>query len=247
MIRRTAFVALLLLLNSFGLASSKPVPGKSSTIVDQGSFSIFQNGQQIATEKFIVQQYADKSVTSSELLMDAGQPSSNLDQSGELILLPNGSVSRYESKQLSPPYNSAIIEPNNEFLVMHVVTDGKASEQPFFLTPQAFILDDYFFSTREVLLWRYLASFCKPRAGGEGCDLVRGRFPIIIPRRRTSSEVFIEFKGYDDLPLNGRPQHLRHFIMQTDGADWHLWMDQNYKLLRISIPDSNTEILRQEK
>jgi len=247
MIRRTTFAALLLLLTSFGLASSKPATGKNSTVVDQGSFVIFQNGQRIAAEKFVIEQYADKSVTSSELHMDAGQPSGNLDQSGELTLLPNGSIARYESKQLLPPHNSAIVEPKNEFLVMHMVTDGKTSEQPFFLTPQAFILDDYFFSTREVLLWRYLASFCKPRPGGDGCDLIRGRFPVLIPRRHTSSEVFIEFKGYDDTPLNGRPQHLRHFLMQTDGADWHMWMDQNYKLLRISIPDSNTEILRQER
>jgi hypothetical protein len=85
------------------------------------------------------------------------------------------------------------------------------------------------------------------RPGGDGCDLVRTRFPVLVPRRRTSSQVFIEFKGYDDTPLNGRPQRLRHFLIQTDGPDWHLWLDSNQKLLRISIPDTNTEILRQDK
>jgi hypothetical protein len=35
--------------------------------------------------------------------------------------------------------------------------------------------------------------------------------------------------------------------MQTDGPEWHLWLDASHKLLRISIPDNNTEILRQEK
>jgi hypothetical protein len=35
--------------------------------------------------------------------------------------------------------------------------------------------------------------------------------------------------------------------MQTEGADWHLWLDADQKLIRISIPDTNTEILRQEK
>jgi hypothetical protein len=130
---------------------------------------------------------------------------------------------------------------------MHVVTDGKSTDQPFFLTPDAFILDDYFFSSREVLLWRYMASYCKPRSGGDGCDLIRARFPVLIPRRRTSAEIFIEFKGYDDTPLDGRPQHLRHFVLQSDGPEWHLWMDANLKLLRISIPETHTEILRQEK
>ncbi len=250
MIRRTFIAALLFLLfvlTSFALAEGKP-PAKSATIVDQGTFAIFQGGQRVGTETFTIRQYPDSSVSSSELHVEAGSAAAaNLDQSSELTLLPNGNLSRYEWKQLAPPHNSATIEPRDQFLTMHLVTDGKPVDQPFFLTADAFILDDYFFSTREVLLWRYLATSCKPRPGGDGCDLTRTRFPVLIPRRRTSAEVYIEFKGYDDTPLNGRPQHLRHFVMQTDGPEWHLWLDANYKLLRISIPDNNTEILRQEK
>ena len=248
MIRRT-FIAITLFvivsLTATAFASGKPA-GKDSTIVDQGAFGIFQNGQLVATEKFTIRQFPNSSTTSSDLHVENGQ-SDNLDQSGELTLLPNGTLSRYEWKQLAPPHNSAIVEPSEDFLTMHIVANGKASEQPFFLTPSAFVLDDYFFATREVLLWRYLATSCKPRPNGDGCDLTRTRFPILIPRRRTSAEVYVEFKGYDDTPLNGRPQHLRHFVLQTDGPEWHLWLDPNQKLLRISIPDTSTEVLRQEK
>jgi hypothetical protein len=243
MIRRTLIAALSFLLIASALAETKPA-AKSATVVDQGSFGIFQNGQRVATETFIIRQYPDSSVTSSELHVEAG---ANLDQSSELTLFPNGSLSHYEWKQAAPSHNSLTVEPKDQFLSMHIVTDGKSVEQPFLLTPDAFILDDYFFSTREVLLWRYMASSCKPRPAGDGCDLARTRFPVLIPRRRTSAEVYIEFKGFDDTPLNGRPQHLRHFVLQTDGPDWHLWLDANHKLLRISIPDNNTEILRQEK
>lgn len=246
MIRRTFVTALLFVLASFALASSKPIP-KSGTVVDQGSFGVFQNGQLVGTEKFLIRQFPEYSITSSELRVEAGGSAANLDQSSELTLFPNGNLSRYEWKQSASPHNSAIVEPKDNFLTMHVVTDGKSTEQPFFLTPDAFILDDYFFSTREVLLWRYMASYCKPRAGGDGCDLIRARFPVLIPRRRTSAQIFIEFKGYDDTPLDGRPQHLRHFVLETDGPEWHLWLDADMKLLRISIPETHTEILRQEK
>ena len=248
MIRRT-FIAISLFvivsLTATAFAGGKPA-GKDSTIVDQGSFGIFQNGQLVATENFTIRQFPNSSITSSDLHVENGQLG-NLDQSSELTLLPNGNLSRYEWKQLAAPHNSAVVEPSDDFLTMHIVANGKASEQPFFLTPSTFVLDDYFFATREVLLWRYLATSCKPRPNGDGCDLTRTRFPILIPRRRTSAEVYIEFKGYDDTPLNGRPQHLRHFVLQTDGPDWHLWLDPNQKLLRISIPDTNTEVLRQEK
>jgi hypothetical protein len=111
--------------------------------------------------------------------------------------------------------------------------------------PSDFILDDYFFSTREVLLWRYQAMSCKPRSSGGMCNFVRRRFPVLIPQRNTSSEVYLQFKGFDDMPLNGRPQHLLHFVMDTDGPTWNLWLNEQQKLLRISIPADNVEILRQ--
>ena len=247
MIRWTFIIASLILLVSLASAASKPAVNKPVKVVDEGSFAIFQNGQKVATETFIIRQFAESSVTSSELHLDAGQPGGSLQQTSELTLLPDGSLSRYEWKQSSPSHNSATIEPKDEFLTMHIVANDKASDQDFFLTPTAFVLDDYFFATREVLLWRYLATSCKQRSTGDGCDYVRARFPVIIPRRRTSAEVFIEFKGYEDMPLNGRPQHLRHFLMQTDGPDWQLWIDSDHKLQRISIPDANTEVLRQEK
>jgi hypothetical protein len=247
MIRRTLIVASLFVLTAAALAgSSKSAASKPATVVDQGSFGIFQSGRRVATETFTIRQYSDSSVTSSEFRAEASQSGGKIEQTSELKLLPDGSLSHYEWQQTAPLRGSATVEPSEQVLTLHIVADGKATDQPFFLTPAAFILDDYFFSTREVLLWRYMASACTPRPSGEGCDLVRTRFPVLIPRRHVSSQVFVEFKGYDDTPLNGHPQHLRHFILQSDGPDWHLWLDSNLKLLRISIPETSTEILRQE-
>jgi hypothetical protein len=248
MIRRTFIAVSLLLLTTLSFAGSKPNSNKPGTVVDEGSFGIFQNGQRVATEIFTIRQFPDSNITSSQLHSEPGA-STRLEQSSELTLRPDGTLSRYEWKQLAPARSSATVEPGDQVLVLHsTTTEGKpVADQSFFLTPQTFVLDDYFFSTREVLLWRYLSSSCKPRPGGDGCDLIRQRFPVLIPRQRTSAQVFIEFKGYDDTPLNGRPQHLRHFVIQTEGPEWHLWLDPNHKLLRISIPDTNTEVLRQEK
>jgi hypothetical protein len=251
MIRRTCIVITLFIIASpfvrTAFAGGKPASAKPSHIVDQGSFAIFQSGQLVATETFVIRQFQNSNVTTSELHVEAAPSAENFDQFGELTLLPNGSLSRYEWKQRGAPHNSATVEPSDQILTMHVVADGKSSDQSFLLTTSTFVLDDYFFATREVLLWRYLATSCQPRPNGDGCDLTRTRFPVLIPRRRTSAEVYLEFKGYDDTPLNGRPQHLRHFLLQTEGPDWHLWLDPNHKLLRISIPETNTEVLRQDK
>lgn len=241
MIHRILIIASLFAVTSVALASGKPKP----TVVDQGSFGIFQNGQRVASETFVIRQYADSNVTSSEL-HDETSSGVKIEQSSELTLLPDGNLSRYVWKQTSPIHSSATVTPGDQVLTMQVVADGKNSDQSFFLSRATFVLDDNFFSTREVLLWRYLTSACQPHPNG-GCDLVKTRFPVLIPRRHISEQVFIEFKGYEDTPLNGRPQRLRHFLMTTDGPDWHLWLDANHRLLRISIPDTNTEVLRQEK
>jgi hypothetical protein len=249
MICRTSIAALLLLLSTWSFAGGKnTASAKAATVVDEGSFGIFQNGVRVATETFTIRQFPDSNTTTSQLRSEPGA-GERLEQSSELTLLPDGNFSRYEWKQTAPAHNSALVEPGDQVLILHSSGgDGKPiADQTFFLSRQTFILDDYFFSTRELLMWRYLISSCKPRTGGDGCDLIRQRFPVLVPRRRSSSQVFIEFKGYDDTPLNGRPQHLRHFVMQTEGPDWHLWLDANHKLLRISIPDTGTEVLRQDK
>ncbi len=245
-ISASLFIALFFVFTPSAFAGDKSAAKPVGTVVDQGTFNVFQNGHRVATETFTIRQYPDSSTTSSEFHAEAGQTSGKIEQSSELTLFSNGSLFRYEWKQTSPTKSSATVLPAEQVLNLHIVSDGKTTDQPFFLGLETFILDDYFFSTREVLLWRYLASTeCKPRPAGDGCDPVRQRVPILIPRRRTSAQIFVEFKGYEDTPLNGRPQHLRHFLLQTDGPEWHLWLDSDHKLVRISIPDTSTEVLRQ--
>lgn len=255
MMRRIWLIFASLLLLALACPARDKAPdtkdeGKAGTVVDAGTFAVFQDGQRLATEDFTIRQFSASSITTSHLRLTAanpGQQSGTLEQVSELTLLANGNVSRYEWKESSPAVRSAVVEPKDDLLVMHTVADGKNYDHTFFMNPSTFVLDDYVFSVREVLLWRYLATSCQRRSTGDGCDLIRARFPIIVPLRETSGEVYIEFAGYDDTPLNGRPQHLRHLVMKTDGPDWHFWLDENLKLLRISIPDAKTEVLRQDK
>lgn len=240
--RKCTFVALILFA-AMAFASSKPA-SKGGTIIDQGTFGIFRSGIRVGTETFLIRQYADTSVTTAQLRSDG--PSATDQQSAELSLHADGTLDHYQWDQLSPVKSSATVVVSDNLLTMHVNVEGKLSDVPFFLTSDVFVLDDYFFAAREVLIWRYLAMACKPRPGG-GCDLERTRIPILIPRRHTSDQVFVELKGIENTPMNGRPQQLRHYLLQTDGATWHLWLDSDLKLVRISIPETNTEILRQEK
>jgi hypothetical protein len=240
-----ALTIILLMMASTAVSAEKNKSNKQATVVDEGTFGIFLGGQRVATETFVIRQYPDSSTTSSQVHNEGG---SRFEQTSELTLLPDGTLSHYEWKQTAPEKSSASVEPGDQVLMLYMQgPDGKNSEQSFFLTRATFMLDDYFFVTREVLLWRYWATACKQRQTGEGCDYVEQRVPVLIPRQRYSSQVYITFKGYEDLPFNGRPQRLRHFAMKTEGPEWHLWLDEKHMLVRISIPETNTEVLRQPK
>lgn len=225
--------------------SGGKIDSKNGKLVDSGTFAVFQNGRRMATETFSIRQFPAYNVTTSEVHAESSQAKGMLEEKSKLTLLPNGSLKHYEMEQTSPIHRTLTVVPSQNILLMHSDVNGKKKDYPFFLTPADFILDDYFFSSREVLLWRYMATSCKPLPEGEGCTLIRRRYPVLIPQRRTSSEVYIRFKGYDDMPLNGRPQHLRHFEMNPDGPVWNLWLNTEEKLMRISIPAENVEVLRQ--
>lgn len=244
MLRRTLIAASTLFLAGLLAASTKPAPA-SAKVVDEGTFAIFQNGARIATEEFSVRQLADSNSTSAKLHSEMN--GRKIEQTSELKMKADGSFVHYEWKETAPEKSSATVTVGDHVLVLQsTASDGKPiKDQEFFLGPETFILDDYAFISREVLMWRYLATSCAPRKTGDGCDWIRQRFPVLVPRQRTSAQVFVEFKGYENMPLNGRPQKLRHFVIQSDGSDWHLWLDEEHKLQRISIPDANTEILRQ--
>jgi hypothetical protein len=117
-------------------------------------------------------------------------------------------------------------------------------DQPYILPPSTVILDDYFFSQRELLLWRYLGANCRPGPGGPGCRLPRKQYGALIPRQRTSLLVNLEYVGRETVNVRAQKRELSRFNLQSDGMDWELWLDENYKLIRIYIPAEATEVVR---
>jgi hypothetical protein len=217
---------------------------RAAKVVDAGSFSILIAGRKIGSESFTIRQSAEGSTATSEIMIEEGDNKAR--QSSELRLGPLGELRRYEWHELQPGKAELVLEPRDEFLVERVGSEkDKRFEQPFLLPASTPVLDDFFFSHREILLWRYLASVCKLVAGQWQCASQKSQFGVIIPRQRTSGMVSIEYAGRDRLLLNGQQLELSHFRLSAEDADdWDLWLDSNQKLVRILIPSSKTEVLR---
>jgi hypothetical protein len=226
-----------------GSGADKKVAATPGKAVDSGSFSVFFNGKRVATETFQIEQMADSSVVKSEFKTLDG---SKAVQTAELVIAANGDLRRYTWNESSPEKASSVIEPQEQFLIQHINAGSadKPIDQPYILPPNTVILDDYFFSHREVLAWRYLAGNCRTDPATGGCKLARAQFGALIPRQRTSTLVNMEYIGRETINVHGQKRELSRFNLQSDDIDWGLWLDDNHMLVRVYIAADSIEVVR---
>ena len=228
------------------VAGDKKDQGKqqASATVDSGSFGIFIKGQRVATETFTIHQQADVSNIKSQLKETVGSDPAT--QKSSLEVGSNGQLIRYEWSQSSGA--SLTVLPNNEFLIEKISTptSAKPVEQPFLMPSTSVILDNNFFVHREVLVWRYLASACKPEGGGSKCSREPGDFGVLVPQDHTSIHVRIELVGKEKIQVQGAERDMMRLNLKGDDFDWALWVDEqdHFKLMKVAIPADNTEVVR---
>ncbi len=240
------FCSLLVLLAAVSIApaaGAKPASSEGA-LVDSGSFGIFVKGRRVATETFQIHQNQDGSWTHSELKVEDG--STKIGQVADLYLDPVGNLLRYKWSETSPGKSYAVVEPDNKLLVQHIYKDpaDKPIDQPFLLSPSTVILDDYFFIHRELLVWRYLGAGCHIDSGKMDCRLGKTQFPVLIPRQHTSTLVYLEYLGRDEVNYKGKKVDLHRFRLDLEDGSWYLWLDDSHHLVRILVSAQNTEVLR---
>jgi hypothetical protein len=210
--------------------------------VDSGSFGIFVKGQRVGTETFSISQNANGSTIHSEFKAqgEAGQAVQNSD----LQLTGSGDIRRYEWKEISPGKAQSVVVPNEQFLTQRWSTgpDDKGQDQPYILPVGTSILDDYFFVHREVLAWKYLGGACTREKDGLRCP--KTQFGTMNPRQHSSASASIEYLGRDKIKIHDNEQELNKLALKTDSGDWLIWLDDNFKVVKISIPSETTEVTR---
>jgi hypothetical protein len=240
-ITRAALIVAACLLASLPLSAGKPKtpPTPQAKVVDEGTFSVIINGNRVATETFSIKQNAQGSVSKSQLKVE-DKPT----QDCEMTMAANGNLIRYEWNDLKMTKGKNVVEPSNDFLIEHYATpEGKIGDQPFLMPTSSIILEDAFFSHRELLLWRYFAASCG-KGDGKSCEFAKAQYGTVIPRQRISSMVTIEYVGMDKVTLKGTPKDLSKFKIVTEGPDWFAWVDENFKLQKIAVPEDGTEVIR---
>ncbi len=235
-----SLVLLLLCAAPTLLAADTP----ASSTVDSGSFGIFVNNKRTATEKFSVEQGSGGSTVTTDFKTEE---TNGAHQTTELKLGGTGDLRRYEFKDIAPGSAQAVLEPKDEFMIQHstLLPTDKPEEHQYILPSTTSVLDDFVFIHREVLAWRFLALGCRQKDGQVQCPLKKKlNIGVVIPRSRTSMLVGVEYSGRDSISIHGKPRELNLFVLKSETSDWELWLDDNYKVVRMVIPDLSTEVIR---
>jgi hypothetical protein len=216
------------------------------TTIDSGSFGVYQKGHRVGTETFSVNQTSYGSVIYSEFKTE-NAPTQDV-QHSELQLTQVGNIRRYEWKELSPEKSELLLLPNEEFLTQKWSTgpQEKEHEQPYLLPPATNVLDDYFFVHRQILAWKFLGMACKQEKGqAPQCPLKRrAQMGTLNPHQHSSALVSAEFLGRETITIKGAPQDLIKLELASDAGTWDLWLDNQFKVQRISIVGENTVVDR---
>ncbi len=233
-------------------ASAAPVPAATpkekehdAKTIDAGSFGVFQKGRRVGTETFSIEQTGYGSLIKSEFKTENG-PTTDV-QTSEMQLTANGDVRRYEWKELSPGSGQSTVVPNDDFLDQKwtTATGEKEHNQPYLLPTSTSILDDYFFVHREVLAWKFLGKVCKQDNGQLQCPpRQRTQFGTLNPHQQAQSLLTAEFLGREKVTLKNGPQDLLKVELKNDAGTWQLWLDDQFKVLRMSVVGENTEVDR---
>ena len=213
--------------------------------VDSGSFGIFQSGHRVGTETFSIYQTGNGSVIRSEFKTENAPAEAA--QTSEMQLTTKGDVKHYEWKEVSPGTAESVVLPNDDFLMEKWRTGPleKEHEQPYLLPTTTCILDDYFFIHREVLAWKFLGASCKQEKGQLQCPLKqRSQFGTMNPHQHSSAPLSAEFLGREKVNLKSGPQDLLKLELKNDAQTWQLWLDDQFKVMRMSVVGENTEVIR---
>lgn len=242
--RFTYALALTLLVSASAAAMQKQNEHEGQK-VDSGSFGVFMGSRRVGTETFSIYQNQNGSVIESEFKTEGAATQAT--QNSEMRLTASGDIRRYDWRELSPGKSQLTIVPDDQLLTQKWITgpQEKEKEQPYLLPPSTNILDDYFFVHREVLAWKFLASACKQEKGQVQCPVKqRAQFGTLNPHQHSSAPGTMEFLGREKVMLKGTAQELNKLELKSEAGTWYLWLDDQFKLMRISVPGENTEVVR---
>jgi hypothetical protein len=107
-------------------------------------------------------------------------------------------------------------------------------------------------------LWWYLANGCRRQDNSLLCAI--GKFVVLVPRQHASGNATLELMGQEKVMVKGVERELNKVKLDmtgpqtltwlndqsrdSDSAQWVLWVDDQYRVIKMTVAGSTVEIVR---
>ncbi len=218
----------ILVLSAACCLASPAADQKPSFAEDRGRFEISVNGSKVGTEEFSVSKDGAGWVAKGTTELHSAAGSGKV--SGELHLNATGAPTRYDwSSDSGKKVTSNTTFEGSEAKMMTTIGSEKPIKQDFFFAPPVVILDNNLYHQYEVIARIYNWTARGPQ-----------NFSVLIPQEHMPGSVTVEATPAG--AATGSAAEQLH-VHSTD-LDIFLFMDSTHRLMRISVPSANAEIVR---
>jgi hypothetical protein len=210
-------------LATFALVAGAPAHAAAQTVViDEGTFRLSVRGSAVGNETFTIRRTGSGATTSivaqGRILLDTG------DQTRALLQVdgPGLRPAAYQIEAAGPERQTVRGQAAGNRFRAQIVSPAGETMREYLISEGAIILDD------GVAHHHY---FIANRPPGTG-------IPIIVPRQNRQVTGTIRDDGRETLTIGGQQIQARRVIFEPAGLPTRtLWVDDQGRMLRLSIPD----------
>lgn len=112
---------------------------------------------------------------------------------------------------------------------------GEDDRRDFELPKDVVVLDDNVVHHYQLAVYRYRGT-----AGG------KQTFQVFVPQEAMPGPLEVEETGQESVEINARLETLRHLVVSAELARIDLWVDDQQRLQRVSIPAAQLEAVRKK-
>ena len=64
------------------------------------------------------------------------------------------------------------------------------------------------------------------------------------PHQHSSASIEVESLGVEKVMFKGAQVDLNHVQLKSEAGSWQIWLDDHWKVMRMSVGGENTEVVR---
>ena len=218
---------------SLAALSASPLAAQAGS-VDQGTFRVYVEGNEVGTEQFTITQAGSggAAVTLASGTVDLRLPT------GSLRLQPR---LRAQGVAADPVQYQVDVSGDSPQRIIGSIASGRVSAR--IVTSTGEQLREYVASTGAVVLDDAVAHhfwFLAQR-------MHSGRVPVIVPRESRQVMATVTDRGEETVQVAGQNVRLFHLVVQPQGgAQADVWVDALNRVLRVDIPARQYRAVRTE-